>query len=125
MADFGCNPENLQCFWNIGAAGASTRAAADALLVELCEARDAGSPQDRSLKRRIVHRKQRAHVPELLPVGPIAANVPSLQADPHRNHPKLNSSAIDELHIVDSALGRPGLTVMPSFSVRIFASSSP
>ena len=109
MADFGCNPDSLQYFWNIGAAGAPTRSAADALLVELREIRDAGSPQDRGLKRRIVQWKQRTHIPKLLPAGPLAGAVPALQADPHRNHPKLYPSAIDELHVVDRALGRQGI----------------
>jgi hypothetical protein len=52
-----------------------------------------------------VHWKQRTHVPEFFPAGPIAGAVPAVQVDSHRDHAELRPGAIQELHIVDRTLG--------------------
>ena len=117
--------QNLEEFRNVGSGRAALRADADALAVEFADRADAGILTGHELERRIVHREECAHRPQLLAPGPRARPVPGLECDPQGDEPDLDFTRFQQLDVLPGTSVGRAVTGMSRARVRMRASPSP
>ena len=99
--------QNLEELGNVGTRCTTLRADADALAIEFIDRADAGFLANHELKRRIIHRKECAHGPQLFASRPRARSVPALQSNAKRNKPDLDLAGLQQEDVLPRTLARP------------------